>query len=156
MIPGNPQKQANEIEYILDRVRSALIRFIHETGYCHFEVDCSIINHEKDIVRVVLNAGTKLSVTVSRKQLGVINKSNPIDPVEKIMTRFEEALIRSIVETGYGHFEVDCSIINHEKDIVRVELTAGTKYSVTVSRKQLGAKTKLDLTKRTRSNRLGV
>ena len=137
MIPGIHQQQA--IQEIVAHFQAALIRAVCETGYAHIEVDCSIIDHEKDIVRVVLLAGTKHSVTVSRKQLAAHTKIELTDRIERMVTLFRSALIRCITETGYAHIEVDCSIINPEKDIVRVVLMVGTKYSVTFSRKQLVA-----------------
>lgn len=136
MSPDIPQQHATQIEKIVGHFRTALTRAVCETGYAHIEVDCSIIDHEKDIVRVVLMAGTKYAVTVSRKQIAASSKIELTDQLEMMVTLFRAALIRSITETGYAHIEVDCSIINHEKGIVRVELTVGTKYSVTVSRKQ--------------------
>jgi hypothetical protein len=59
------------------------------------------------------------------------------DAVEDIVNEFRGAVIDSVIKTGYAHFEFDCSIINREKDIVRMELKAGTNYSRTVSRKEL-------------------
>jgi hypothetical protein len=63
---------------------------------------------------------------------------------EKLMDQLERTLIKCLLETGYAHIELECSMINREKDIVRVELTAGAKHSFTVSRKEVLARARIN------------
>lgn len=65
-------------------------------------------------------------------------KSLQQSPLEPVMDYVRDALIACLRETGHAHFEIDCAIINKEKDIVRIQLMLGTKYTFTISRKEIG------------------
>lgn len=77
------------------------------------------------------------------------------NPIDRIIDHVRAALVAGLLETGHAHFEIDCKLINKEKDIARIELMLGTKYSFTVSRQEVRTPPKVKLRDDTQSNRLG-
>lgn len=159
MSSGIPQQRATEIEDIVDVFRAALVVCVTTTGYAHFEVNCSLINQVKDIVLVELMVGTKHSFTVLRRLqrargnmrfpggrivVSSIPQQQAVE-IENTVDLFRAALILGVTETGYAHIDVDCSMTDHEKEIVRVVLLVGTKYSRTISRSSWSLSTKIEL-----------
>lgn len=137
MISQSPKRDA--LERIVNCFRTVLNCSLRETGYAHFEIDCSIINKAKGIARVQLMSGNKYSFTIARKDVPVSAPSSVIDGrrrLEDIVKCFRNVLVNGLVETGYAHFEIDCSIINKNKDIALVQLTSGTKYTFTIARQK--------------------
>jgi hypothetical protein len=135
----------NPIELVIDSLRDALINCFCETGHAHFEIETALISKAKNIARVRLLLGTTYSFTVARKDVQARPasrfKKQWTTPLEPVLNLVRKALIDCLLQTGQGHFEINCAVIDKQNDVVRVQVKLGTTYSYIIRRKDVSATT---------------